>query len=106
MTILELLKLAKNKIQDPKHFTNEDFAVDATGVWVAPTSAKAVKFSDQGSILHFAKTDTDGAFKLTNSALERLETAYGCLTHKMALQAFDFAIALECLEKEVSDGHN
>lgn len=114
----EILRAAQERIRDPKHWCQRDYATDANGVRVIAQSESAVCWCARGSLRKELSFDLLGEFDYgTNEMTPALHLLYdalpvvrkGCSVvtindeygHDEVMRLYDIAIALaEAKEKE------
>lgn len=101
LTVEQLLKNARDKIADPKHWTQGKMAINRFGFDVPPESPNAACFCSVGAV---RAANTGNQPELGREALERLtltaDHLFGCgiisvndlKGHASALKVFDKAI--------------
>ena len=97
MTTVEILKAARAKIADEKHWTQVASARDSQGIEVSPVSPKAVSWCSTGALTASAMTFPDAAWNFIWASMKSPPAGMGFYndshTHAEVLAAWDAAIA-------------
>jgi hypothetical protein len=102
MTVVEILRAAREKISNPEHWTTQDFAKDSSGMPVRWSSDRAVCWCALGAIRAsapsvleaFSAEDVlDKAVRFVSPATDGVPELNDQVGHAAVMQAFDTAIA-------------